>query len=152
MNSKTSWMFSVVFFHTKPASWRPMSADASTGTSFLSRGEREKRRQHPTLACDNPSLMSRLPHHQDHKVLWDYWGVRRKQVWCDCCADPTVCRGTSRWHGHESLSGTQKVSALIPAVTSTQGGVEEPGLVQITVTEPDDDTAAYEEEWTIIWH
>lgn len=62
-----------------------------------------------------------------------------------CCAAQTVWRD-----GQESLSGTQKVSALIRAGASTQEGVEAAGLLQLAVTEPSDATCR-ENNLATIW-
>lgn len=67
----------------------------------------EERHVNTALPSNNPILMSRLPHHHNHKahswIIRKSWGSRLR---CVRRAAQTV------W-GSESLSGAQKVSALI---------------------------------------
>lgn len=71
-----------------------MSAGAPTGTSCQGRGgesewrgEKDVNTELLQLSCNNPILMSRLPHHHNHKALQDY-GEVMGEAGCDVLAAP----------------------------------------------------------------
>lgn len=68
--SKTSWMSSVVFFHTWSASWRPMTADAWAATSpHRAAGTRTKRSDVNSTRADNGPNALIQAHHPDSFII-----------------------------------------------------------------------------------
>lgn len=68
--SKTSWMSSVVFFHTWSASWRPMSADAWAATSpHRAAGTKTKRSDVNSTGADNGPNALIQAHHPDSFII-----------------------------------------------------------------------------------